>query len=96
MWFLLPTREVQEGWGGSNRGRFENLATEDNPPGGLLAYQDDMPVGWCAMGPRSRCQSLARSPLMTQRDPAEGASVWFVPCFFVRSGFRRRASRSIC
>jgi len=86
MWFLLPTREVQAGWGASNRGRFENLAMQDDPPGGLLAYVDDKPVGWCAMGPRSRYPSAYRSRLMAHRDPAEDGFVWFVPCFFVRSG----------
>jgi GNAT superfamily N-acetyltransferase len=89
MWFLLPVREVQDGWGAANRLRFENLAQEANPPAGLLAYQDGKAVGWCAMGPRSRYPRAARSPLMSHRDPDEDADVWLVPCFFVRVGFRR-------
>ncbi len=89
MWFLLSAREAQAGWGADNRRRFEDLAGENNPPGGLLAYQDGKPVGWCAMGPRSRYPRAARSPLMAHRDPAEDAEVWLVPCFFVRSGSRR-------
>jgi GNAT superfamily N-acetyltransferase len=89
MWFLLPTSTVQADWGDPNRRRFEDLAAEDNPPGGLLAYLDGEPVGWCAMGPRSRYQRAARSPLMSQRDPSEDADVWLVPCFFVRTGYRR-------
>jgi GNAT superfamily N-acetyltransferase len=90
MWFLLPRREVHEGWGAGNRGRFEDLARQANPPGGLLAYLDGEPVGWCALGPRSRYPTAARSRLMGHRDPAEDDDVWFVPCFFVRSGWRRR------
>jgi GNAT superfamily N-acetyltransferase len=89
MWFRLPAREAQAGWGAVNRGRFENLASEDSPPGGLLAYQDGRPVGWCAMGPRSRYPRAARSPLMAHRDPAEDGDVWLVSCFFVRIGSRR-------
>jgi GNAT superfamily N-acetyltransferase len=89
MWFLLPAREAQAGWGAINRARFENLAMEGSPPGGLLAYQDGMPVGWCAMGPRSRYPRASRSRLMTRRDPAEDGEVWLVPCFFVRTGWRR-------
>ena len=87
-WFLLSTTKVQADWGDANRRRFEDLAQQD-PPGGLLAYQDGKPVGWCAMGPRSRYPTVMRSPLMARRDPAEDDDVWFVPCFFVRSGFRR-------
>jgi GNAT superfamily N-acetyltransferase len=89
MWFLLPRKEVQEGWGAANRGRFEVLVKQE-PPGGLLAYLDGKPVGWCAMGPRSRYPAAARSRLLGHRDEAEDDSVWFVPCFFVRTGFRRR------
>jgi GNAT superfamily N-acetyltransferase len=88
MWFLMPTREVQAGWGAANRGRFEDLAAQD-PAGGLIAYLDGKPVGWCALGPRSRYPTAARSRLMALRDPAEDADVWFVPCFFVRTGWRR-------
>lgn len=89
MWFLLTTSEVQAGWGEGNHQRFENLAQEGNPPGGLLAYQDGTAVAWCAMGPRSRYPRATRSPMMADRDPAEDANVWLVPCFFVRTGWRR-------
>jgi hypothetical protein len=89
MWFLLSSREAQAGWGELNRSRFTALAARDDPPAGLLAYQDGIPVGWCAMGPRSRYPRVLRSPLMAGRDPAEDDTVWFVPCFFVRRGARR-------
>jgi GNAT superfamily N-acetyltransferase len=89
MWFLLPAREVQDGWGAGNRRRFEDLAREADPPAGLIAYLDGQPVGWCAMGPRSRYPRAARSSMMAHRDPSEDADVWLVPCFFVRVGHRR-------
>ena len=85
----MPVREAQAGWGADNRQRFEELARDDNPPAGLLAYQEGVPVGWCAVGPRTRYPQVARSRLMAHRDPAEDADVWFVPCFFVRVGSRR-------
>jgi GNAT superfamily N-acetyltransferase len=89
VWFLMPVREAQAGWGEDNRRRFEELAQQDNPPAGLLAYEDSTPVGWCAIGPRTRYPQVAKSRLMVHRDPAEDPSVWFVPCFFVRVGSRR-------
>jgi GNAT superfamily N-acetyltransferase len=88
MWFLLSTREVQAAWGDGNQRGFERLAVQ-NPPGGVLAYRDGQPVGWCAAGPRSRYARALRSPIMAHRDPAEDGSVWLVPCFFVRTGARR-------
>jgi GNAT superfamily N-acetyltransferase len=87
---LLTTKQVGDGWGDGNQLRFEELAGYDDPPGGLLAYDDNgTPIGWCATGPRSRYARALRSPLMTQRDPGEDDAVWLVPCFFVRSGHRR-------
>ena len=65
------------------------MASADVPPGGLLAYDDGTPVGWCATGPRSRYTRALRSPLLATRDPDEDHTVWLVPCFFVRSGHRR-------
>ena len=53
-------------------------------PVGLIAYDDGAPVGWCAVGPRARYERAVNTPTLKGRDPAEDASVWLVPCFFVR------------
>jgi hypothetical protein len=60
---------------------------------GLLAYLDGMPVGWCAVEPRTAYPRL----LLKTRVPWEGRSedksddgVWAVTCFVTRTGFRRR------
>ena len=90
MWFLLATKEMDAGWGGGNRVRFEAAVRESGEPFGVLAYDDDgRPLGWAAVGPRSRYARILRSPLMKTRDPAEDDRVWMVPCFFVRVGARR-------
>lgn len=89
MFFLLTGRELSSGWGAGNRARFEEFASDLDPPAGLLAYRDGVPVGWCAMGPRSRYPRVLRSPVMKARDPAEDDHVWLVPCFFVRRDARR-------
>jgi GNAT superfamily N-acetyltransferase len=95
MWFLLPSREVQAGWDGANRRRFDDLARQDELPLGLLAYAGDKPVGWCATGPRARYATVTRSRLMAGRQPSEDDSVWFVPCFFVRAGSRRAGTTEL-
>ena len=89
MWFLLSSKDAEDGWGERNRGRFERLVAEAGEPAGVLAYADGRAVGWCAAGPRSRYARALRSPIMAGRDRAEDADVWLVPCFFVRSGARR-------
>src|SRR6266511_3994083 len=43
----------------------------------------------CGAGPRARYGRILRSPLMKGREVAEDATVWVVPCFFVRRDARR-------
>jgi GNAT superfamily N-acetyltransferase len=58
-----------------------------NEPG-LLAYDDDVPVGWIAVAPREEYAALLRSPQYRPRDEDEG--VWSIVCFVVDKGARRR------
>lgn len=93
MWFIDSSNVVQAGWNdGGNRRRFEELARTAAEPLGLLAYEGDVPVGWIAIGPRSRYPRATgpRTKILKQRNADEDDDVWLVPCFFVRVGYRRR------
>lgn len=93
MWFISPAKEVREGWSnGGNRRAFEALAGRADPPLGLIAYEDEIPIGWLATGPRSRYQRAIspRAKLLKHRDITEDDDVWLLPCFFVRVGHRRK------
>lgn len=95
MAFISTRRELGRGWrDGGNRARFEDMAMTADPPLGLIAYREGRPVGWCAIGPRSRYPRAIspRATVLKDRDPAEDDDVWFVPCFFVRVGERRRGT----
>jgi GNAT superfamily N-acetyltransferase len=92
MWFISAAEEVRAGWrNGGNRRAFEARARGADPPMGLLAYEDGVPVGWLATGPRSRYPRTIspRAKILKDRDPAEDDDVWLLPCFFVRVGHRR-------
>jgi GNAT superfamily N-acetyltransferase len=91
MYFIASRAEFGAGWRGGNRERFDELAVSADPPMGLLAYLDGVPVGWCALGPRSRYPRAIgpRARILKDRDRAEDDDVWLVPCFFVRVGARR-------
>lgn len=92
MWFINSSKEVQAGWNnGANRRAFEELAQAAGPPLGLIAYEDGVPVGWLATGPRSRYPRAIgpRATILKGRDPNEDDDVWLLPCFFVRVGYRR-------
>jgi len=52
-------------------------------PIGLLAYQDDQPVAWCSVAPRSTFRHLGGE------DDLDG-NVWSVVCFYVPRRMRRK------
>jgi GNAT superfamily N-acetyltransferase len=66
--------------------RLRDLCARDHAPG-VLAYLDDTPVGWCALGPRGEMERLNRSRTIPTVD---NQPVWSIVCFVVRPGFRRR------
>ena len=59
---------------------------------GVLALQDDEPIGWCACGPRSRYTAAinGRSQLLRSRPRDEDDRVWLIACLFVAAEHRGR------
>lgn len=77
------------GWlTGLNRRWFEAGAASSTHPMGILASVSDVPVGWCACGPRSRYITSPDGRLLGGRDRLEDDAVWLVPCFLVRPKHR--------
>ena len=89
MWFITSVREYHAAGIEGNRARFAALAASSDDPMGLLAYRDDEPVGWCAVGPRSRYKRALKTPTYRGGDDEDDASIWLVPCFFVHPDERR-------
>jgi len=55
-------------------------------PTGVLAYTDDLPVGWCSVAPRFFYEGLERYRALPRLDEEP---TWAVVCFFVDSRYRR-------
>ena len=54
---------------------------------GILAYQNNEPVGWCSLGPRQIFAALDRSRILNKIDDQP---VWSIVCFFVAKPHRRK------
>ncbi|RXZ41093.1 GNAT family N-acetyltransferase, partial [Agromyces binzhouensis] len=69
----------------------EQLAAPGTGPG-IIAYDGETPVGWCAVEPRSGLERLRHSPVASASPDADfdDASIWAVTCFVVPRAFRRR------
>lgn len=52
---------------------------------GLIAYRDDVPVGWVSLAPREEFARLRRSPVMK---PVDDTPVWSIICFVVPAEHR--------
>jgi GNAT superfamily N-acetyltransferase len=60
---------------------------------GLVAYLDGVPVGWCAIEPRTAyfgLQRVFRVPWEGRNEDRSDESVWAVTCVLVRAGYRGR------
>ena len=88
MWFTIPVKDYHAAGHAGNRASFCELALHSQGPLGLLAFQDQEPVGWCAVGPRARYIRALKTPTYRGGDAEDDSGVWMVPCFFVRKDMR--------
>lgn len=81
-----PAADYEAGKGAANRQALREQVEAGEPPG-LLAYEDDVPIGWIAVESRECFVRLERSRIL---GPVDDAPVWSVPCFFVAKEARGR------
>lgn len=91
-WYKLRGVRFESATREELRDRLAAQLAEPGPGPGLLAYDGDTPVGWCAVEPRP---ALARLPFSsiasTSPDGDFGdPEVWSVSCFVIPRAFRRR------
>jgi len=86
MWWRMTSAEFQKASREERRDAFHALV-RSNVPTGLLAYDGDRPVGWCAVGPRESLPKLMRSRVAR---PLGGdvSAVWMINCFFIDRPYR--------
>lgn len=72
--------------GSGNRAAMRRIVTRGEVPG-ILAYEGETPVGWCAVAPREAYPRLDRSRVLKRIDEEP---VWSIVCFFVARTHRRR------
>jgi GNAT superfamily N-acetyltransferase len=58
----------------------------DGPPPGLLAFEGELPVGWCQVTPRDAVPWLDRVWRLKRVDDQP---VWSLSCLYIRIGHRR-------
>jgi GNAT superfamily N-acetyltransferase len=61
-----------------------------NQPVGLLAYHNDLPVGWCQLTPKQSLSWLIKNGYGN----LEESKAWCISCFYIKSGYRRKGVTS--
>ena len=84
MWWRVASKEWERDAGTPNRDALAAIVA-DGPPPGLIAYHEERPVGWVAVGPRDDYPRLNRSPKLK---PVDDEPVWAVTCFYIDRMFR--------
>ena len=84
-------RSVWENQNGEKNRRALQKIVESGDPTGVLAYDGQKPVGWCAVAPRQDFVVLENSRILK---PVDDQPVWSLPCFFVAKKYRRRGVTS--
>lgn len=84
----LRQPDVDELGDGSREQAMRALAA-DEPPPGVIAYHDDVPVAWCNIGPRATMPRLVHSTVLR---PVDDVPVWSIICVIVRPGHRRQGA----
>jgi predicted GNAT family acetyltransferase len=87
MWPRMSGKEWHAIDRASRRAAFRAIV-EQGPPPGLLAFDGETAIGWCAVGPRS---SVSRFQTARTSKPTELEApdrVFAVTCFYVRSRYR--------
>lgn len=92
-WFKLPPADWRTASPDDMRDLLHHQLEASGTGPGLLAYDDETPVGWCAVEPRPRLPRLQRSRIIAGATPEpdfDDESVWAVSCFVVPREYRMR------
>jgi GNAT superfamily N-acetyltransferase len=85
MWWRMSRADWKAVPRDDKRDRFHKIV-DAGPPPGVLAYDGETAVGWCAIGPRETLPQMNRSRVAAPLEGVKG--VWAVNCFYIRSGWR--------
>ncbi|WP_082590288.1 GNAT family N-acetyltransferase [Agromyces sp. Soil535] len=92
-WYKIPGSDWRSIGDDGLRDRLAVQLEADGAGPGLLAYDGDTPVGWCAVEPRRNLVRLPRSRIVADSTPDpdfEDPTIWSVTCFVVPRAHRKR------
>ena len=86
MYWRMRRKEYDSLRGAGTKKKMKNLVKNGTIPG-ILAYEDDKPIGWCSVAPREDFPVLENSRILKRIDDKP---VWSVVCFFIQKNYRKK------
>jgi len=84
-WMLKRSEYDRLRKSGGTKKYFKKIVNGKIPPG-ILAYNGNIPIGWCAIQPRENYPVLQNSRIL---QPVDKKTVWSIVCFYVQSKYRK-------
>lgn len=84
MYWRLAHKEYEKAKGQSNKLKFFDLVKKGLPLG-VLAFQEDVPIGWCSISPKRELVRLEKSRLFKT---IEEKPTWSITCLFIHKNHR--------
>jgi len=86
MTWRLTSKQYEKFKGIGNKNKIHKLVL-DRKPLGVLAFENNIPVGWCSVSPRDTLARLENSRLLKRLD---NIPVWSICCLFIKKEYRRK------
>ena len=86
MYWRMKRKDYDNFRGAGTKKKMKSLVNSETVPG-ILAYDDDKPVGWCSVAPREDFPVLENSRVLQRIDDKP---VWSVVCFFINKDYRKK------
>lgn len=85
-YWILRRSEFDRLRKGEGTKKFIKKIVKKGLPPGILAYEEDRAVGWCAIQPRENYPVLQNSRILK---PVDEKPVWSIVCFYIQSKYRK-------
>jgi len=86
MYWRMRRKDYDAQRGSGTKKKMRNLINSGIVPG-ILAYDSDIPVGWCSVAPREDFSVLENSRVLQRIDDKP---VWSIVCFFINKSYRKK------
>lgn len=91
MYWRLSYKEYENRKGQKNKETLNDIINQGLPIG-VLAFEDDIPIGWCSVSPKNTLIRLKSSRLFKNLN--ETKTTWSITCLFIHKDYRNKGLSS--